>query len=119
MHGLALIPAPERPIAAGTLEVGNNGCEIIVNHPDLKPDANGVGHIVFSADQAEDFALWLLKNVMELRGDRKPDSDIAVLALGDLDGWTVAAIDDEEDGAWVEQSTGDRITVLKWFNLPE
>lgn len=50
--------------------------------------------------------------------EKLPDSGIAVLALGDLDGWTVAAIDDDEGGEWVEQSTGDRITVLKWMHLP-
>lgn len=119
MHGIALVTKPEKPIAAGTLEVGNDGRNIVVNHPDLKPDANGVGHIVFSTDQAEDFALLLLKNVMELRRKEKPDSGIAVLALGDLDGWTVAAIDDDEGSSWVEQSTGDKITVLRWVHLPE
>ena len=33
----------------GYLEVGcNDQGEVVVNHPDLKPDENGVGHIVFS-----------------------------------------------------------------------
>lgn len=37
----------------GHLEVGTNGKgEVIINHPDLKPDADGVGHIVFSPTQA-------------------------------------------------------------------
>jgi hypothetical protein len=48
---------------AGVLEVGTNGNgEVIVNHPDLKPDENGVGHIVFSARQARQFARLLLKH---------------------------------------------------------
>jgi hypothetical protein len=34
----------------GVLEVGSHNGEVIVNHPDLKPDHNRVGHIVFSAD---------------------------------------------------------------------
>lgn len=45
----------------GVLEVGPNECgEIVVNHPDLKPDENGVGHIVFSLAQARNLAtiLW-------------------------------------------------------------
>lgn len=37
----------------GFLEVGlNDRDEIVFIHPDLKPDANGVGHIIFSVDQA-------------------------------------------------------------------
>lgn len=45
---------------AGYLEVGlNERDEIVVNHPDLKPDENGVGHIVFSPDQAQ-----LLSNLL-------------------------------------------------------
>ncbi len=35
------------------------------DHPDLKPDADGVGHIVFSADQARSFANLLLKRAAE------------------------------------------------------
>lgn len=47
--------------AKNTLEVGTNGDgEVVINHPDLMPDANGVGHIVFSPDQARNLA-WLLQ----------------------------------------------------------
>lgn len=47
---------------SGVLEVGTNGKgEFVINHPDLKPDADGVGHIVFSPDQARHLALILLK----------------------------------------------------------
>jgi hypothetical protein len=50
-------------IDAGTLEVGTNDrFEVIVNHPDLEPDENGVGHIVFSPRQARHFANLLLKH---------------------------------------------------------
>ena len=47
----------------GYLEVGlNDQNEVVVNHPDLKPDANGVGHIVFSLNQARNLARLLLKH---------------------------------------------------------
>jgi hypothetical protein len=54
MHGLAVTRAdPDHRIPVGALEVGHNEAgEVIVNHPDLKPDADGVGHIVFSVEQA-------------------------------------------------------------------
>ena len=47
---------------SNTLEVGTHGGEVIVNHPDLKPDEWGVGHIVFSPQQARNFANLLLKH---------------------------------------------------------
>jgi len=46
--------------AKNTLEVGTNGAgEVVVNHPDLQPDENGVGHIVFSPAQARNLAYLL------------------------------------------------------------
>ncbi len=59
----------------GCLEVGldpDTG-EIVINHPDLQPDKNGVGHIVFSANQARNLAVLLLNKAIEsdrLRLDR-------------------------------------------------
>lgn len=52
---------------SGLLEVGLSvdGTEIIINHPDLQPDANGCGHIVFSPDQARALARILLKKANE------------------------------------------------------
>lgn len=48
--------------AAGTLEVGRSDKgEVVVNHPDLSPDENGVGHIVFSPEQARGLAAILIK----------------------------------------------------------
>ena len=39
------------------LEVGiNENGEVIINHPDLTPDEDGVGHIVFSVDEALNLA---------------------------------------------------------------
>lgn len=41
----------------GYLEVGSNGQgEVVINHGDLKPDENGVGHIVFSVAEARNLA---------------------------------------------------------------
>ncbi len=57
----------ERPDkVAGHLEVGITGkWEVVINHFDLKPDSNGVGHIVFSARQARNLARTLLKKADE------------------------------------------------------
>ncbi len=59
----------------GFLEVGidPDSFEIIVNHPDLKPDENGVGHIVFSVNQARNLAYLLIRksNEAEEEGKRK------------------------------------------------
>ena len=33
----------------------------VVNHPDLRPDEHGTGHILFSPDQAKALALILLQ----------------------------------------------------------
>lgn len=48
-------------IVAGTLEIATLRHEVIINHPDLKPDEQGVGHIVFSPEQARHLAQILLK----------------------------------------------------------
>lgn len=54
---------PERVPAKGFLEVGlTPEGEVVINHPDLKPDAEGVGHIVFSPMQARNLAMMLIKN---------------------------------------------------------
>lgn len=53
----------------GFLEVGvNDQHEIVINHPDLLPDANGVGHIVFSIGQAEEFVTVLQRKIAEAKG---------------------------------------------------
>lgn len=49
----------------GYLEVGcNESGEVVINHPDLKPDANGVGHIIFSPNQARNLAELLWKHAL-------------------------------------------------------
>lgn len=47
----------EKP-ASGTLIVAltADGQNIVINHPELQPDAEGCGHIVFSPDQATNLA---------------------------------------------------------------
>lgn len=68
-----------RDKASGFLEVGlNDNGEIVVNHPDLKPDANGVGHIVFSPEQAMNFANLLLKHAGVAGADAKQDKKLRV-----------------------------------------
>lgn len=53
-------------ISKNTLEVGTNGNgEIVINHPDLEPDENGVGHIVFSPEQARGLAFLLQQKAHE------------------------------------------------------
>ncbi len=55
-----------KDVNRGVLEVGRNDrFEVVVNHPDLHPDENGVGHIVFSPRQARAFARLLLKHAAE------------------------------------------------------
>lgn len=49
----------------GFLEVGNDGGEVVINHPDLKPDEHGVGHIVFSPNQARNLANLLTRHAFE------------------------------------------------------
>lgn len=54
----------------GFLEVGcNEKDEIVVNHPDLKPDENGVGHIVFSPNQARNLARLLTDHADSIERD--------------------------------------------------
>jgi hypothetical protein len=71
MHGIALVSEPAREFPAGVLEVGDDGVNVVVNHPDLKPDENGVGHIVFSVSQARHFAGLILEraNQLEQKGN--------------------------------------------------
>lgn len=54
----------------GFLEVGRNEQgEVVINHPDLKPDENGVGHIVFSVNQARNLARLLEKQASEAEAE--------------------------------------------------
>jgi hypothetical protein len=57
----------------GFLEVGrtDDTHEVVINHPDLKPDENGVGHIVFSPRQARTLANLLIKNATYAEAEAK------------------------------------------------
>lgn len=51
---------------AGHLEIGlNEDLEVVINHPDLRPDADGNGHIILSAEQARNLAGLILKHAEE------------------------------------------------------
>lgn len=59
---------------AGDLEVGTNGQgEVVINHPDLETDANGVGHIVFSPRQARHLARILNRKADEADKELRPN----------------------------------------------
>ncbi len=54
------------------LEVGSDGLgNVVVNHPDLEPDENGVGHIVFSPEQARKFAKLLMSKALDAEMERR------------------------------------------------
>ncbi len=53
----------------GHLEVGCNASgEVIINHPNIQPEANGAGHIVFSPNQARALGRLLFKKASEADG---------------------------------------------------
>jgi hypothetical protein len=68
----------------GTLWVGRTDKgEIVINHPDLKPDRNGVGHIIFSPAQARGLAALLNKHADEAEPQTSSGSKLpAALAKG-------------------------------------
>ena len=56
------LPVKEEVPPKGFLEVGSNGQgEVVTNHGELKPDENGVGHIIFSVAEARTLAAILTK----------------------------------------------------------
>jgi hypothetical protein len=53
----------------GYLEVGvDDKGQVVINHADLTPDANGVGHIIFSPAQARTLGLLLLRKASDADG---------------------------------------------------
>lgn len=67
-------------VVGGFLEVGlDEHGQVVINHPDLKPDENGVGHIVFSPNQARNLALLLVKHAS--RADFERHHKIAVVDM--------------------------------------
>ena len=62
-----------------TLEVGTNGHgEVIINHPDLQPDEEGIGHIVFSVEQARNLATLLMLKAADAALERGEPMDPAL-----------------------------------------
>ncbi len=68
---------------AGYLEVGIDHLtfEVVINHPKMDVDANGVGHLVFSENQARHLAKLLIKKADEAETDRLNAMAPAVHAL--------------------------------------
>jgi hypothetical protein len=99
----------------GVLEVGTNGAgEGVINHPDLEPDENGVGHIVFSPNQARNLANLLIWHATEAEGggtsktatvrnscnrhdDCKAADEAYVARHGERPGWNFHCHDEECD----------------------
>ena len=52
------------------LEVGHDATEVIINHPDLKPDENGVGHLKFYPWQARNLARLLIEHADAIEKDQ-------------------------------------------------
>lgn len=62
----------------GYLEVGlNEHDEIVINHPDLKPDEKGVGHIVFSVNQAQHLSHLLAVKASEAANNIRTKEEAA------------------------------------------
>jgi hypothetical protein len=58
-------------IQRNTLEVGTTGKgEVVINHPDLEPDENGIGHIIFSVEQARSLANLLMSKSADAAAER-------------------------------------------------
>ena len=55
----------------GFLEVGNDGREVILNHPEIEQDERG-GHIVFSPSEARMLAELLRRHADAVDGGSKP-----------------------------------------------
>lgn len=68
----------------GALEVGiNESGEVVVNHPDLQPDENGVGHIVFSPNQARNLADLLRKHASLAEQDIRDKQEVELRKLAE------------------------------------
>lgn len=52
-------------IAPNTLEIGRlETYEVVMNHPQMQLDKNGMGHIIFSPAQARNLACLLIKHAL-------------------------------------------------------
>ena len=58
--------------AEGQLIVGTTGKgEVVINHPDLKPDKDGVGYMIFSPMQARNLAALLNINANDAEKEKQ------------------------------------------------
>jgi hypothetical protein len=58
---------------AGVLEVGTNGKgEVVIVHPDIDADKDGIGHIVFSPSQALALSRLLARKANEAGREAGP-----------------------------------------------
>jgi hypothetical protein len=84
----------------GFLEVGTNGQgEVVINHPDLQPDENGVGHIVFSPEQARNLAALLLRKATDAENEVRRVR-MAYTAICSKDGFTIGLAEENQRGYW-------------------
>lgn len=68
----------------GFLTVGyNDSGEVVVNHPDLKPDVDGVGHIVFSPQQARNLADLLIKHAWQAEQEVRRRQEVQARAAAE------------------------------------
>lgn len=57
--------ADHKILETGNLEVGHVNGEVVINHPSPLLDMDGVGHLVFSPDQARNLAHTLIAHAQE------------------------------------------------------
>ncbi len=98
----------------GFLEVGidEGSAEVVINHPDLKADENGVGHIIFSPKQARDLAQLLLTKAGDAeRLAREREEARRVASLPPVD-WSARTLADgspvTEDHREINPATGQQ-----------
>lgn len=71
----------------GFLEVGRNeDHEVVINHPDLKPDESGIRHIVFSPRQARNLANLLIKHATWAEAEKKGINPMEITGGGPATG---------------------------------
>lgn len=62
------VPDPKPVGGELIVALTEDGKNVVINHPDLQPDADGCGHIVFSPDQATNLAGLLFMKANVARG---------------------------------------------------
>ena len=66
-------------VKANELLVGQNDRgEVVINHPNIQPDEQGAGYIVFSPEQARDLASLLIKHADQAAASRRLHHHVAL-----------------------------------------